>query len=511
LSNIVADQGDFALSRPGLLEANETAVEDNSPAYSQYHPQPNDPHRWWALAAVLSAAFLGPLDFFIVNIAIPSIKTSLDATPGQIQLVIACYGLTYAVLLVTGGRLGDIVGRKTMFMIGMGGFTLASALCGLAHTPIALILGRTLQGMMGAMMSPQVLSIIHVSLPPHERRLAFGIFGVVVGLGAFAGNVLGGELIKANIWDLGWRPIFLVNLPIGMVALLGAYSWVRETRSPHARKLDPGGVALATVTLFLMVFPFVEGREAGWPLWTFLCLGASVPLTALFIYYERLVHDRGGAPLVELTLFRDRTFVIGLCCTLIFYAGPPAFALISTVYLQDGAGFSAQDAGRIYIPFCLAFLAASMSAVRLSARMGSRVINLGIGMMMLGLAALLILIGMDVVQSHWLSLIPAMLVYGAGQGLVMPTLTRTVLSNVSHGDVGSASGLFTTTQQIAMAVGVTVISSVFYSLLGAEPERYHYPRATILALLINMFLFAVSFVLTIYLPHAAHHDAPPTE
>jgi predicted MFS family arabinose efflux permease len=214
---------------------------------------------------------------------------------------------------------------------------------------------------------------------------------------------------------------------------------------------------------------------------------------------------------VELTLFHDRTFVVGLCCTLIFYAGPPAFALISTVYLQNGAGFSAQDTGRIYVPFCLAFLAASLSAVGLSARMGSRIINLGIAMMMLGLTALLLLIGMDVVRSHWLSLIPAMIVYGAGQGLVMPTLTRTVLSNVSHGDVGSASGLFTTVQQIAMAVGVTVISSVFYSLLGPEPGPDRYPRATILALLVNMVLFGVSFVLTFYLPHAAHHDAPPTE
>ncbi len=499
------------MSRPAILEVQEAAAEDKSPAADIYQPQPNDPARWWALAAVLSAAFLGPLDFFIVNIAIPSIQGSLEATDAQIQLVITCYGLTYAVLLVTGGRLGDIWGRKKMFMVGMGGFTAASALCGLAHSPVALILGRVLQGVMGAMMSPQVLSIIHVSLPPHERRLAFGIFGVVVGLGAFVGNVLGGELLQANIWGLSWRPIFLVNLPIGMVALFGAYHWVRETRSPHARKLDPGGVVLATVTLFLMVFPFMEGREAGWPLWTFLCLGASVPLTLLFIYYERYVHDQGGSPLVELTLFRDRTFVIGLCCTLIFYAAPPAFALISTIYLQKGAGFSPQETGRIYIPFCVAFLVASMSAVGLSARMGSRIINLGIGMMMLGLAAILLLIGSGDMRSHLLLLISAMLVYGAGQGLVMPTLTRTVLSNVSHGDVGSASGLFTTTQQIAMAVGVTVISSVFYSLLGTDLAPESYPRATILALLVNMLLFTVSFILTFYLPHAAHHDAPPTE
>ena len=287
-----------------MLEAEESALE--GPLATEpfsLHP-PTDPARWWALAAVLSAAFLGPLDFFIVNIAIPSIQNNLGATAAQIQLVITCYGLTYAVLLVTGGRLGDIWGRKKMFMIGMGGFTIASALCGFAHSPVALIFGRVLQGVMGAMMSPQVLSIIHVSLPPHERRLAFGIFGVVVGLGAFAGNVLGGELIKANILGLGWRPIFLVNLPIGMIALFGAYHWVRESRSPHALKLDPGGVVLATVTLFLMVFPFVEGREAGWPAWAFICLAASVPLTVIFILYERRVHDRGGSPglSVELTL-----------------------------------------------------------------------------------------------------------------------------------------------------------------------------------------------------------------
>ena len=489
------------MSRTAILEA----VGLNPVSRSPMAPPPVDPARWWGLVAVLSAAFLGPLDFFIVNIAIPSIQKTLGATGEQIQLIIAAYGMTYAVLLVTGGRLGDIFGRKKMFMIGMSGFTLASALCGLAPSPLALILGRTLQGTMGAMMSPQVLSIIHVSVAPHERRLAFGLFGIVVGLGALAGNVIGGELIHLNLFGLSWRPLFLVNLPIGMVALFGAYHWVRESRSPHAPKLDPGGVVLASITLFLFIIPFVEGRKEGWPAWAFVSLATSLPLMAVFIWYERRVHNRGGAPLVELALFRDRTFAIGLCCGLIFYMGLPMFALVSTVYLQECVGFSARGTGLTYIPFCLAFLAASYSAVSLSARMGSRIINLGIGLMMIGLTGFILLIATDLISPHPLVLVPAMIVYGWGQGLVMPTLVRTILSNASHGDVGSASGVFTTVQNIAMAVGVAVIGSVFYGLLGPDPVPAGYPRPSIVALLLNLSLLGLSFVLVFFLPHAVHH------
>jgi EmrB/QacA subfamily drug resistance transporter len=492
----------MVLSQPAVLEAASKNPERVSPAAAPTV----DPARWWGLAAILSASFLGPLDFFVVNIAIPSIQETIGATDSQIQLVIACYAMTYAVLLVTGGRMGDIFGRKRMFMIGMVGFTLASALCGLAPTPLALILGRTLQGTMGAMMMPQVLSIVHVSMPPHERRLAFGIYGVVVGLGALAGNIIGGEIINADLFGLSWRPLFLINLPIGMVALLGAYHWVRESRSPRAPKLDPGGVALATITLFLFVFPFVEGREAGWPAWAFISLAASLPLLALFIWYERRVHDRGGAPLVELMLFRDRTFVVGLCSTYVFYMGLPMFALVSTVYLQKGLEFSARDTGRIYVPFALSFLLASYSAVGLSTRLGSRVINLGIGMMMVGLTGLIVLIAKNLIGAHPLALVPVMIVYGWGQGYVLPTLVRTVLSNTSHGDVGSASGLFTTVQNVACAVGVAVIGSFWYALLGPNPTREQFPWPSILALLINLGLLGSSFILVFFLPHAVHAE-----
>src|SRR5579884_4106168 len=266
--------------------------------------------RWLTLAVVVTAAFLGTLDFFILNVALPSIGDDLHASPSHFQLVIAGYGLAYAVCLITGGRLGDILGRKRVFMAGVAGFTVASALCGCAPSADALVLARMLQGVAAALMFPQVLSIIQVTFPAEQRGTAFGVYGVVQGAASFSGIVLGGLLVQADVFGLGWRPIFLVNLPLGVLTLLGGWLLIPESRSPTARRLDLGGVALASVALFLLVFPLVEGREAGWPWWAFACLAAAGPALLVFVAFERRVLRRGGSPLVELTLFRDRSFAV---------------------------------------------------------------------------------------------------------------------------------------------------------------------------------------------------------
>ncbi|MBV9121783.1 MAG: MFS transporter, partial [Planctomycetes bacterium] len=237
-----------------------------------------DPRRWLGLAVVLTAAFLGVLDFFIVNVSIPAIQEHLHAGFAQVQLMIAGYGLAYAVCLITGGRLGDIHGRKRMFVLGVAGFTLASACCGLAPNPELLVAARVFQGIAASLLFPQVLSIIQLSFPNHERHIAFGIFGMVMGAASFSGNVLGGLLVQADLFGLSWRPIFLVNLPVGLLALLGAGPLLSESRSPKARRLDLGGVAIVSLGLLLLVLPLVQGREAGWPRWAFLCLGGSVPV-----------------------------------------------------------------------------------------------------------------------------------------------------------------------------------------------------------------------------------------
>ncbi len=239
-------------------------------------PETLDPRRWIALAVILGALFLAVLDFLIVNIALPAIQTDLNASSAQLQLVVAGYGLAYAVSLITGGRLGDIYGRRRVFLCGVAAFTFASLLCGLAPTAPFLIAARVLQGGTAALMVPQIFSIIQVSFPPHERARAFAILGIVIGIASFLGNVLGGYLVSANIANLTWRPVFFVNLPVGLLSLLLTPRFVPESKAPHARNLDLIGVAMISLGLFLFIFPLAEGREAGWPLWAWLSVGTSL-------------------------------------------------------------------------------------------------------------------------------------------------------------------------------------------------------------------------------------------
>ena len=459
-----------------------------------------DPGRWRSLAVVLSAAFLVALDFFVVNVSIPSIQAGLHASFAEVQLVIASYGLTYAVLLISGGRLGDIYGRKRMFLWGVGGFTVTSLVCGLAPTPRFLIAGRALQGVAGALLFPQVLSVIQVSFPLRERAKAFGLFGMIIGTASFSGNLLGGLLVSANVLGLSWRPIFLINLPIGLATVWAAIRAVHESRSPKARRLDFGGVALMTASLALLVYPLVEGREAGWPWWTYTCGAGSILLLAVFVRFERRVTERGGSPLVELSLFHDRAFVIGLFSGVCFFSGAAAFFLISTIFLQNGLGYSARDAGLTFTSFAVAFLGSSLASVRVQPKLGSRIINLGAALMITGLTVLLWVARSRGSALTGVELAPALLIYGTGQGFVMPTLISTILINIKGHDAGSASGVLTTVQQVSFALGVAVIGTVFFSALGRQTGAAGFVRALQTAFTVNICLLAVTFLLILQIP-----------
>jgi EmrB/QacA subfamily drug resistance transporter len=463
-----------------------------------------DPGRWKSLAVVLAAAFLVGLDFFVVNVSIPSIRSTLHATFAEVQLVIASYGLTYAVLLISGGRLGDIYGRKRMFMWGVAAFTAASLLCGMAPSPVFLIAARALQGVAGALLFPQVLSIMQVTFPPHERAKAFGLFGTVIGTSSFSGNVLGGLLVNANIFGLSWRPIFLINLPIGILTVFAATRFLKESRSPKARRLDLGGVAIMTLALTLLLYPLIQGREAGWPLWAFVSMAASLPTLILFVQHERRVTRGGGSPLVELSLFHDRAFVIGLCSGVCFFSGAAAFFLISTVFLQNGLGYSPKEAGLTFTSFAIAFLGSSLASVRVQPKLGSRIINLGAALMITGLAAVLWITASRGTSLTGFHLAPALLIYGTGQGFVMPTLINTILINIKGHDAGSASGVLSTVQQMSFAMGVAVIGTVFFSALGESTTPEAFIAALRTALSVNMSLLAVTFVLILQIPRRPH-------
>ncbi len=465
-----------------------------------------DPGRWKSLAVILSAAFLVALDFFVVNVSIPSIRANLHATFAEVQLVIASYGLTYSVLLISGGRLGDIFGRKRMFMCGVASFTIASMLCGLAPSPVFLIVARALQGLSGAMLFPQVLAIMQITFPQNERAKAFGLFGTVIGTSSFSGNVVGGLLVGANLFDLSWRPIFLINLPVGLITVLAATKFVKESRSPKARKLDLGGVALLTLTLTLLLYPLIQGREAGWPMWSFVCFAAFLPMMYLFVQYEKRVTARGGSPLVELDLFEDSAFVTGLFSGMCFFSGAAAFFLISTVFLQNGLGYTPKEAGLTFAWFAIAFLGSSLSSVRIQPKLGSRIINLGAALMITGLTSLLVLTASRGAALGGLELAPVLLIYGTGQGFVMPTLVSTILINIKGHDAGAASGVLSTVQQASFATGVAVIGTVFFSVLGTATSTEAFIRALRAAFSVNIGLLLVTFTLILRIPRFPARD-----
>ena len=427
-----------------------------------------DPKRWVGLAVVLIAGFMQLVDISIVNVAIPSIQRDLDATYSQIQWVLAGYQLAFAVMLITGGRLGDIFGRKRLFMIGMAGFTLASALCGLAQSPGMLIGSRVLQGLMGAVMFPQILSVIQVTFPPKERAGAFGLFGATIGLATITGPLVGGLLIQADLFGLQWRPIFLVNVPIGVLALAAAARYLIESRAPRALRLDPIGVTIITAGLLLFVYPLVQGRDLDWPLWTFLSMAAAVPVLVLFGVYERHKKRLDGSPLIDLDLFRQRSFVPGLAVAGIFFMGIPAFFLTFSLWLQIGLGFTALHAGLTGIPFAVGSAVASAASVRLAPALGRRILSVGSLLLVAGMAALIWTVDRYGGAIHSWQLIPALLVCGLGLGSVVAPLVNVVLAGIRGQDAGAASGVLSTVQQVGGAVGVAMIGVIFFGLLGSQ-------------------------------------------
>ena len=469
-----------------------------------------DARRWIGLAAALSGGFLHVFNFFVVNIALPSIAHGLGATAGDAQFLIAGYGLAYAVLLITAGRLGDRFGRKRIFLLGMAGFTLASALCALAPTADLLIASRVLQGLAAAAMVPQVLAIIQITFPPAERPRALGYFATSLGLGSIAGQLLGGVLVGADLFGLGWRAIFLVDVPVGLAALAIAARLLPESRSAGVR-LDLGGVALLSLGLFLLIFPLIEGRQAGWPGWVGASLLAAAFLLAVFIAYERAVAARGATPLLDLALFRNPSFVIGLVMVVAFYGGQAAFFLVFTVFLQQGFGFTSLTAAYAFLPFACGFSGASALAARAARLVGSGILALGSSLMIVGLISLIVIARLADATLPWAGLVPAFFVYGIGQGLVMSPLVHTVLGRIASRDAGIAAGTMSTVQQIALALGVAVIGGFFFDRLGASPDRHAFVMALAATLMCNIALAATTIVLSLLVrrrPAVAHPHLP---
>ncbi len=450
-----------------------------------------DPKRWLALGVILSATLLGVLDFLIVNLALPSIQQTIGGSDAQVQLTVAVYGLSFAVFLITGGRLGDIYGRKRIFQIGMAGFTLSSALCGFARSSEELILFRIVQGAFAALMSPQVLATIQVLFEGDERDKATGFVGATVGIGSFLGNVVGGWLVGANLFGLEWRPIFFVNVPIGIVAIILAQILLTESTAKSARKLDIPGALIAGAALFLLIFPIAEGREQGWPWWAFAMIAASGALAYYFLRFEQRLARRGGSPLVGMELFESSGYVRGLGAILLLFSGLSSFSFVVAQFLQRGLSISAQQTGTIFAALSLSFFIASLGAVKLVRIIGPKTLLWGIAIMQIGQVTLiaLCLIFRGNLNPYWL--MPVLFFYGIGQGLSVPQVIRQTLNNVGTQNAGAASGLLSTAQQIAFSLGVSVVGGVFFAFADRDKSPDSFAIGTAAAFTLNFcFVFA---------------------
>ncbi len=421
--------------------------------------------RWTALPVVLAGTFMVVLDFFIVNVALPAMQSDLGASDSAIEWVVAGYALTSAIFVIAGGRLGDRFGRRRVFSLGLALFTLASAACGVAATPTQLVLARLVQGAAAAFLTPNVLSIIGVLYDRQDRVRALTVYGTVMGLAAVGGQLIGGVLMSADPAGLGWRSCFLINVPIGVAALVLAPRVIPESRQSDAPGLDKLGMLLATVALTAVVLPLLEGRQHGWPLWTWLSLGLAPILLAGFVAQQRRLARRAGSPLLDMALFRDRSFSAGLVTQLCFWAGQASFFVVLALYLQNGRGLRPLSAGLVFTIMAAAYVAASMRGPALTLRYGRVVIGAGALALAAGHGLLLAAVADIGVGGSLVALVPGLVLVGAGMGLVLAPLASTILASLEPERAGAATGMLTTVQNVGNAIGVAVTGVIFFGAL----------------------------------------------
>ncbi len=442
-------------------------LPSTDPANTNDHEVDQAPHpaRWVALATLLMASFMNLIDVTVVNVALPTLQSSLQASESEIEWVVAAYILVFALCLLPAGRLGDIVGRRRMFIIGVCVFTVASTLCGLATDMGWLIAARVLQGIGGGIMIPQTLAIVPAIFAKEERGFVFSLFGLAAGMATVAGPLLGGVLIHLDLFDLGWRPIFLVNIPVGALAIFAALRFIPSLPGAKGLRIDAVGVVLGAVTLLLILFPLVEGRELGWPVWCFVLMVASLPSAVFFVLWQRHRRRRSKSQLLPVELMSNRLFLTGIVMVAILFSGIPGFFFVFAQYLQNGYGLTALQSGLTTVPFSIGVLVASLISTRLGSRWPHRRITAGALCLCVGMITLRHLVLGVGDELHQTIMAPSLLLAGLGLGFAIAPLFQTVLATVKSADAGSASGTLQSFQQVGGAFGVAIMGQIFFSLL----------------------------------------------
>jgi EmrB/QacA subfamily drug resistance transporter len=463
----------------------------------------NHPRRWLILAVVLVVEIMDLLDGTIVNVAAPTIRTDLGASTTSLQWIVGGYALALAVGLVIGGRLGDLYGRRRLFTIGIVLFTISSLLSGLAPSTEVLIAFRLLQGLAAALMIPQGFGILHSAFSTEDLNKAFGIFGPIIGLSAVFGPIVGGALVDADLFGTGWRLVFLINLPLGILALIGSIRILPESKTTGATRMDWLGAVLVAAAAGLLVFPLMQGREADWAPWTFIMMASSVVVLGLFTWQQRRRVEAGRDPLVTMGLFAKRAFSGGMGVIMLFFGAFGGLMLALTLFLQLGLGYSASHAGLSLGPVCLGLaIGAGLAGAVLTPRFGRHVLHAGFALLVAGVLGTYAVLDAQQLSVTALQLAGPLLVAGIGVGFVAGSLFGFVLAAVGDDEVGSASGILNALQQLASAIGIAVLGTVFF---GALPKPGHVAGLEHVALLVSAIAVA-GMALVFLLPRTPREE-----
>ncbi len=446
--------------------------------------------RTLAVAALFLAAFMNLLDVTIVNLALPVIQSELRATPTQLEWVLVIYVLAFGAGLLPFGRFGDAFGRMKLFCWGIIFFITSSITCGFAQNIETLIAARGFQGVAAAMMVPQVLAIVHVLFEPEERGKIIGIFATVNGLGAIVGPILGGAIVSADLGGLSWRPIFLINLPLGLLSLFGALVFLPKMPVLHKQALDWVGACTFASVILGITYPLVEGRALGWPVWCFVMLVSSLLLAVFFVRLQLKRSQKKLPQLIPVSLLRDKAFVTGLLVVALFFSGISGVMFILAIFLQWGHGFSPLQAGLASAFHPVGVMVASSLTARLGARFLVSRLVVGAALLLIGMTSLQLVILISSGPFSVSDFIAPLLTIGAGMGTAISALFQSVLLRVSGPDAGAGSGILQTFQQLGIALGITIVGQIFFGVLGqaGDPETFNSAASKALLYSIGVYL-----------------------
>ncbi len=457
-----------------------------------------NPLRWWVFAVVLAANVMDLMDATIVNVAGPSIRHALGGSASTLLWLSAGYTLAFAVFLITGARLGDMFGRRRLFLVGSAGFTVMSAACAAAPSPSVLIGFRVLQGTFGALMIPQGFGMLKECFAEEEMSKVFGAFGPMMGLSMLAAPILAGALVEANLWGIGWRLVFLINVPIGIATFAAAVRVLPRTVAHPGIRLDTGGMILVGLALTTIIYPLIQGRAAGWPAWTFIVLGAGVALLGAFVMWER---HYDGDPLIEPGLLANRTYTSGILVALAFFGAFSGLLLCVSLFGQLGEGFSPIHAGLTLLAMVVGLIVGMGAGMALVGRLGRHLLLVGVAAVGAG-AVVLALTASGANTASTLDLAPGLFLIGAGAGMSMGQLFEFILAGVGMDEIGSASGVLEAVQQLSSAIGVAALGTIFFSAFASGPPT----RALAITAWACLVPVAAAFGLILRLPMQAREQ-----